>query len=448
MKYLNTTAIKSFAICCQFILLSSLVQAQKTTSSAYSRYGSGLLNPIQTNSNIGTGSVGYAWRPSVYKPQINDSLARSNAKLNDRRTNFINLKNPASFSNISLTTFETGLISRSFQGTNNGQSIEGNNTTLSHMAFAFPISAKMGMGFGIRSYSSVGYDYEDEIIVNDVTAENKYEGSGGLNEFFISTGYEIRSDLSIGITGKYLFGKIERDKRVVFDNSTANFFNTIDRTETNYNTFTFDLGLQYFKNINSNYRMVLGLVASPVSELSGTQKGLIATYTGAVDQESIKDTTSSFSDRSITTPFASFYGGGASIEKLGKWSFNLDLTTRLVGNEEIGDGIYLNDAIEFNTGFEKFNNVTSFGSYFKRMGYRGGFRYNSSLLNVDGTDISEMAVSIGFSLPLRKTFSTLNFGMELGTRGEDKNGLTKEDFINIQFGVTINDKWFIRRKYD
>lgn len=448
MKYLNTTAIKAFAFCCQLILLSSLVQAQKTTSSPYSRYGSGLANPLQFNSGFGSGGIGYAWRPSVYKPQINDSLARSNAKLNDRRTNYINVKNPASLSNISLTTFETGVLSRNTEATSGSQSVQGNNTTLSHMALAFPINAQIGMGFGIRSYSSVGYEYEDLAIANNVMANNKYEGSGGLNEIFVSAAYELRENLSVGFSGKYLFGRVERDKRVIFDNSSSNFFNTIDRTETNYNTFTFDLGVQYFKNINKNYRMVVGLVASPVNQLNGRISGLIATYTGVEGSERIKDSIASFTDRSTETALASSFGAGASIEKLGKWSLNLDITARAVDDEVVGDGVRLNDAIEINTGFEKFNNVSAFGSYFKRMGYRTGFRYNSSLLNVDGTDISEMAISFGISMPLRKTFSTLNFGMELGTRGEDKNGLTQEDFINLQFGVTINDKWFIRRKYD
>lgn len=449
MKYLNTTAIKSFAICCQLILLSSFVQAQKTTNSPYSRYGYGIVNPNQFNSNFGTGGIGYAWRPSVYKPQINDSLARSNAKLNDRRTNFINTKNPASFSNISLTVFETGILSRSTQSTSGSQKAQNNNTTLSHMSVAFPLSSKMGVAFGLRSYSSVGYDYQDQVIVNTVTANNTYEGSGGLNEVFVGTGYEVHKNLSVGVSGKYLFGRVERDKRVVFDSDDAtNFFNTIDRSEINYNTFTYDIGVQYFKNINNNYRFVVGLNLAPVSEAKGNESGLIASYTGDSGAERIKDTTLSFQGGSLTTPLASTIGGGFSIERIGEWSFNFDVTSQSLGNETIGDNITLNDATIMNLGIEKFNDVTAFGSYFKRMGYRGGFRYNSSILNVNGTDISEMAISVGLSMPLRKSFSTLNFGMELGTRGEDNNGLTKEDFFNIQFGLTINDKWFIKRKYD
>ncbi len=82
------------------------------------------------------------------------------------------------------------------------------------------------------------------------------------------------------------------------------------------------------------------------------------------------------------------------------------------------------------------------------MAIRTGFRYNSSLVNINGEDVDEMAISFGCSLPLRKSFSTLNFGIELGRRGSDSNGLSQEQFIGLLIGVTVNDKWFIKRKYD
>ena len=82
------------------------------------------------------------------------------------------------------------------------------------------------------------------------------------------------------------------------------------------------------------------------------------------------------------------------------------------------------------------------------MGYRAGFRYNSSLLKIDGNDIEEFGIGFGIAVPLRKSFSTLNVGIELGRRGSQKNNLTQEDFLNLQIGITINDKWFIKRVYD
>lgn len=428
-------------------LFGAELYAQKTTDSPYSKYGVGLIRPANFNSNMGSGGIGYAWRPSIYKPLIYDSLARSNAKLNDRRTNFINLKNPASFSNISLTTFEAGVLSRNSEFISENQSRQGNNTTISHIAIAFPIGEKMGMGFGLRPYSSVGYEYQNASSAGLISSTNLYEGSGGLNEFFVAAGWEIGKNFSLGLTGKYLFGKIEENKRVLF--TDPYFFNTIDRQETNFSDATLDLGIQYFKTLSADYRMVIGLVASPIDELNAKQNSLVASYTGAIDRERIKDTISYEKDRSVKRPIASSYGGGVSLEKIGRWAIEIDLTSRIWSNDiQLADQASLKNALIANVGFEKFNEVSAFGSYFKRMAYRIGMNYNSSIVNIDGTDIDQMGVNLGFSLPLRKSFSTFNFGIELGKRGTSSKGLTEENYFNFLVGVTINDKWFIKRKYD
>ncbi len=447
MNYLNTIAIKTGALCCLLLLSGSSMIAQNTTDSPYSRYGIGLIQPAKFNSNIGSGGIGYAWRPSIYKPQVYDSLSRSNVNLNDRRTNFINLKNPASFSNISLTTFEMGVLSKNVNYLSLGQSRVANNTTISHVALAFPIGQFVGMGFGLRPYSAVGYSYENRSNSGGTISTNTYEGSGGLNELFVGAGAEVTKRLSLGFTGKYLFGKIEDDKRVIF--TDAFFFNTLDRTETDISDFSFDLGMQYITELSSDYRMVLGLTASPIDEVNAKETNLLATYSGGVFQERIKDTINFSRDLKRTVPIASSYGGGVSFEKLGKWAVELDYTQRIWTNSnQLGDNAELVNAMIVNFGFEKFNEISSFGSYFKRMGYRLGFNYNSSLVRIDGTDIDEMAVSAGFSLPLRKSFSTLNFGIELGKRGTQAKGLTEEEFLNVLVGVTIKDKWLIKRKYD
>lgn len=449
MKYLNTTAIKSFVICCQFILLSSLLMAQKNTSSPYSMYGIGLLQANNFNSNAGSGGIGYAWRPSVYKPLIYDSLARSNASLNDRKTNYINPKNPASFSNISLTTFEVGAKSFNTQFKSDSQTKQDNNSGLSHFAIAFPVGEKLGLGFGLRPYSAVGYEYESSNSVNGASSTNKYEGSGGVNEFFLSGGIEISKSFSLGVSTKYLFGKIKENKRVIYSTSSASsFFNTINRDETIINSFSTEIGLQYFKNINSDYRMVIGVVASPIDELNGKHNKLVATYTGTENLEKIKDTINLTKDESIKVPFAAIYGTGISIEKIGKWAIEFDYTYRNWAENKKVNGVYFGNAMNFALGFEKFNEISSFGSYLKRMGYRFGLHHNTSLVNINGVDISETGLTFGFSMPLRKSFSTLNFGIELGKRGEDKNGFSLEKYMNVQVGLTINDKWFIKRKYD
>ena len=93
----------------------------------------------------------------------------------------------------------------------------------------------------------------------------------------------------------------------------------------------------------------------------------------------------------------------------------------------------------------KFN---SFNNYFKRVTYRGGFRYENTGLIISNEKIKEQAFTFGLGLPLGGTFSNINFGVELGKRGTKKAGLVQEEFANFSIGLTFNDRWFVKSKYD
>jgi outer membrane protein W len=368
--------------------------------------------------------------------------------LNDRGTNYINPANPASFSNITLTTFEAALVSKNTNYTSGAQSRTGSNTQFSHMAVAFPLSEKWGAGFGIRPYSSVGYDYSFSNSLNGNEITFIEEGSGGLNEIFMSIGAEITKNISVGVSGKYLFGTILDDRRVVYGENSTNFFNTYDQRDLRVSDFVVDLGVQYYKEINKTHRIIVGLKASPIDELDAERSQLIRNYTGDVDVERFKDTAFFVENEKTKVPFSPIYGVGLAYEKKKHWILTFDYTQTGINNNSSIQGVEFNGSNQLMVGYEKYSNLSSFGSYFKQAGYRAGASYNSSLVTIDGEDIPEFGISFGMSLPLRKSFSTLNIGVELGRRGMDEKGLTQEDFFNLQFGVTINDKWFIQRKYD
>lgn len=448
MKYSYTMASKTLAITLSLLFVFSFAQAQKNTDSPYSRYGIGLINTATFNGNFGMGGAGIAWRPFQYKPLIYDSLARSNAKLNDRGTNQINGVNPASFSNISLTTFEAALVSRNVNYSSGEQNRVGSNTQFSHMSIAFPVGERLGIGFGIRPYSFVGYDYSNTSIVNDNSVNYINEGSGGINETFVGIGYSFLSNFSVGLSGKYFFGKIIDNRRVVYGANSTNFFNTLDQREIKISSLALDFGIQYFKDLNSKYRFIAGALVSPNDQLNAEQSRLVRNYTGGINVERFKDTSIFIDDQSTDLANNATYGVGVSIEKKLKWMLTADFKIQSWGNQEHTKGIERSTNQLIHLGFDKYVSSSAFGSYWERLGYRAGLRYNSSLLRVDNEDISEFGISFGLTLPLRKTFSTLNLGVELGQRGKDKLGLTKEEFFNFQIGVVINDKWFIKRKYD
>jgi hypothetical protein len=79
---------------------------------------------------------------------------------------------------------------------------------------------------------------------------------------------------------------------------------------------------------------------------------------------------------------------------------------------------------------------------------RLGYRYTNTGITVRETAIYESGMNIGASVPIKKSRSSVNLGFEYGSRGTIGSGLIKETFYLVNIGLSINDKWFIKRKYD
>jgi hypothetical protein len=53
---------------------------------------------------------------------------------------------------------------------------------------------------------------------------------------------------------------------------------------------------------------------------------------------------------------------------------------------------------------------------------------------------------LGLGLPF-SGFSKANFGLEVGTI-EDDNQSLKENYFSLRLGLSLNDIWFIKRKFN
>jgi hypothetical protein len=80
--------------------------------------------------------------------------------------------------------------------------------------------------------------------------------------------------------------------------------------------------------------------------------------------------------------------------------------------------------------------------------YRAGFRTENTGLVVNGESIREFGISFGAGLPLGFDYSDVNLGFEYGQRGTTNKNLIKEDFFSFSISLSLNDRWFKRRKYN
>jgi hypothetical protein len=92
--------------------------------------------------------------------------------------------------------------------------------------------------------------------------------------------------------------------------------------------------------------------------------------------------------------------------------------------------------------------------------YRAGFYYTKTPVTVQNTTINEFGINFGIAIPIRlKMYSDdgylatravhpFSLGFEVGSRGTRRNDLIKDNFFRVNLGISLNDKWFVKSKYN
>lgn len=69
-------------------------------------------------------------------------------------------------------------------------------------------------------------------------------------------------------------------------------------------------------------------------------------------------------------------------------------------------------------------------------------------MNINNKDINEFGISFGLGLPAGAYLSNINLGVEYGKRGTKAANLVEEQFLNVFVSLSLNDKWFQKRKFN
>lgn len=410
---------------------SETTWAQARISSPYSRYGVGELwhNNYSTVLS-GMGNVGLAIRSD----------------------NYLNIKNPASYTGFDTTSFLfdiSGLGSyNTLKTTDISQGAD--YASLGYILFGTPITRWWKASFGLIPFSNVGYTVNDEKEVEDVgTVRFIYEGDGALNQFHIGNAFQITKNLSVGINASYIWGVIDRRRRVTFPDSLSMLSTRIDNFD-HISDVMFELGAQYFIPLDNGMEIGTGIVFKPGMQLNATRKYIAQNYFGSADQnlELPRDTVAYNPSQKGTLDFPMGFGGGISLKKNNQFLISMDFNWRNWEQyKSYGRSDSLQNSYSFHLGGEYVPKHNSITSYFHRVRYRLGFRYENTYLEINNTPIKEFGISFGLGLPFRRSKSMLNFAFEFGNKGTVENNLVQENFVKFTFGLSIYERWFIKARY-
>jgi hypothetical protein len=105
------------------------------------------------------------------------------------------------------------------------------------------------------------------------------------------------------------------------------------------------------------------------------------------------------------------------------------------------------DAYQISLGGFYIPDYSSINSYWKRIVFRMGFRHELTGIILNNFGLKETGINFGVGLPLAG-FSNANIGFEYGNRGGGGVSKFKENFWSFRIGFSLNDKWFVKRKFN
>lgn len=387
---------------------------------------------------------------------------------------------------------------------------------LNQFQLGLPIKKRWGAAFGLKPYSFTGYQISNYVVEDDDSTQlYTSEGSGGINNFYFGVAYRpvqnvsskkkyinikdstgVRKDsivvyrehhLSIGANGNFLFGSSKKTNTFQYWSSSLGLNARVDNS-LRMSGLIYDFGLNYQyifstkssdgkeKNTNS---ISFGATYSPGLTVKTYQDLLAYSYItigGSFNgPEFISDTIEYVTDNQGSVYIPDSYKAGfeyrigpanaikSSLLRVGldakyqKWSAYDERFEGTTYTNNMKDRLSLGLGLEWTPKTVSAGRTTTYLSYIH---YRLGFNYTMTELNVlnnlnNYTNLSSYGMSFGVGLPItiiKNSNTNVNFGANLGRLGTTENGLIRENFVGVFFGLSITpgngNFWFIKRKYD
>jgi hypothetical protein len=422
--------IKNYSLILLFVLSTSFVVSQTNTGSPYSLNELGEINFLGNVSNLSMGGIDSAI----------DSIE-------------FNINNPSSLAKLKTTNYLIGTFYKS-TGISNVNSTDNINTAnINYIAVGIPTKI-FGFGFGVLPYSSVGFNLQSTEEYNTANSINSrlFGAEGNINRAFVSIGLPLLKYLSLGASANYNFGKFNYEKFNLMENVNYGIFSNSSSEITGF-TYNFSSNL----SIPLKNDFTLNLVYSFYPEGNLDSYNIESLYTSnssSISLESLGDfvdmdlNSRGLENTKLPVPKKSVYSLG--LEKKNSWFLGFQYESKLSSNFE---NVFLDiqnvsyrDSNSLSIGGYIIPDSSSLISYWKRVKYSIGIKNEKKSIIVNNLPINHFSLNLGLGLPIAG-LSKANLGLEIGKVG-DNDSLVKENYFALRLGLSLNDVWFIKRKYN
>jgi hypothetical protein len=409
-----------------FILISFFGYSQRTSYSPYSYFGVGETNFSATVENQMMGG-NTAYYDSVHQ----------------------NMNNAASLSKLKFVNYSVGVDLKNTSYLSASTNEKSTAAAINYISVAIPTKL-LSFSFGIKPKTSVGYLLENDDKSKTPPELNRFTGSGGVSNAFVSIGFELFKNWGFGVSSSYAFGNLNHYHTKILEN--IELYTRVS-SESSVSGLDYNFSTVYQKTFNEKITLYSSIIYQPEAKYKSRNNQTISTIdpnsSFGGDSEEIDLSAVGLKNTNIKIPNSLSFGLGLGQDK--KWFLGFNYMKNDEGgykNELMGlDNVEFKSSQTYSIGGFLLPEYNSFTNYFKTLTYRFGLRYKSGGLYVNNQQINEIGVNFGFGIPLAG-ISSANLGFEFGQRGTTKASLIKEKFFSIRLGVSLNDLWFIRSMYN
>jgi hypothetical protein len=287
-------------------------------------------------------------------------------------------------------------------------------------------------------------DPSGTIIDTLLTTES---GSGGLTQLYWSNGFRINEDITVGLKSAYLFGPVSNVYSNVLGADNVEQYLISVEEKTNMRGFNFGLGFSFSRDslgARKDRRLSFGAVYNFSSNLNANNRSKI--FRTTLGGDTIERYDIERNDERLKLPAS--LSVGVTYGKGLNWSVGTEFAYQNWGDfSKVGeDNQGLGKSWRTTLGGEFTLDPLALESFLKRITFRAGVSLERYPFLANDREVRDFGINFGFSLPAGR--SSIDIALKTGKRGDKSENILEENYFKVYLGVTFNDQWFIKRKFD
>ncbi len=393
----------------------------------------------------------------------------------------LNLDQPASLTSLGrgVSVFEGGMAGMIKDYKSTSVAARGINAGYSLVALAFPVIKKYwSTALHLRPLTNMGYSLADSAQFD---AEGKtyytYKGNGGISSVGTTQSFQLHRNIAVGAELRYLFGKTNTFAETTFPDQLSQIRGSRISTTNQVKGFDAKVGLTIQHCFRKRKAVVsdttlrrqkkpasldslhlkFGFTYKPSLSVSGSSSLLAESFFGLGNLNTLVDTAYYRNISSGTVVMPAQFGGGFSLaNSSGKWMLHVSgLYTDWAGFRIFEAIDSVRSSYTASAGFQWIPSVTAKRGTFKKAAYRFGGYYSDGFLQFNGKPVQEFGFTLGAGIPFdiptyyrKPARSSVNIALTFGQRGNVVDNPLQERFVRLAISFSLNDRWFVRTRFD